>query len=133
VRTSSEVGHRLEDPCRLSRENWQPGYDALVNRMNESTQARSYLIRIQGHLDPRWSEWFDNMTIAQKPDGTTTIKGAVTDRASLYGILNKLRDMGLTLLSVELLTSQEDWASRSDRAGPAEPGAGPDTQETFRR
>jgi len=76
--------------------------------MSETKQPRHYQIKIQGHLDPCWSEWFENMTIAHLTEDTTTLKGSVMDRASLYGILNKLRDMGLTLLSVEALSSLDE-------------------------
>ncbi len=79
-----------------------------MNQENQSTgseESRQYQIIIQGHLHPQWSEWFDHMTITQEPDGTTTLLGPVKDRAALYGILNKLRDKGLTLLSVEVLAN----------------------------
>jgi hypothetical protein len=72
-----------------------------------SEELRQYQIAIQGHLHPRWSEWFDNLIITQEPDGTTTLRGPVADRAALYGLINKLRDMGLTLLSVEALASNK--------------------------
>lgn len=76
--------------------------------MSETKQPRHYQITIQGHLGPRWSEWFENMSIAHTAEDTTTLMGPITDRASLYGILNKLRDMGLTLLSVEVLSSENE-------------------------
>ena len=78
------------------------------NKTAGSEQMRQYQITVQGHLHPRWSEWFDNLAIIQEPDGTTTLRGPVTDRAALYGLINKLRDMGLTLLSVEALATNRD-------------------------
>ncbi|MDX1416674.1 MAG: hypothetical protein R3293_20910 [Candidatus Promineifilaceae bacterium] len=68
---------------------------------------RQYQITIEGHLQSNWSEWFDNLMIQQESDGTTTLSGPITDRAALYGILNKLRDMGITLLSVQILTDKK--------------------------
>ena len=81
-----------------------------MNQQNQLTGGEGlgqYQITIQGHLHPRWSQWFENMIIRQLPDGTTTLSGPVQDRAALYGIMNKLRDMGLTLLSVEPLTANK--------------------------
>lgn len=59
-----------------------------------------YEIRINGHLDPRWSTWFDGLRLDQQPDGTTTIRGSIPDQAALHGVLQKVRDLGLELLSV---------------------------------
>jgi hypothetical protein len=67
-----------------------------------TTEHSTCHIRVHGHLDPRWSAWFDGMTIAHEPNGTTCITGAVADQAALYGLLGKARDLGLALISVEL-------------------------------
>ena len=53
-----------------------------------------YRIRIRGHLDPGWSDWFDGLAITQEMDGTTTLAGPLTDQAALYGLLSRLRDLG---------------------------------------
>jgi hypothetical protein len=63
-----------------------------------------YEIRIEGHLAPRWEAWFDGLTLATEDDGTTTIHGPVADQAALHGLLQKLRDLGLTLISVHQIT-----------------------------
>jgi len=60
-----------------------------------------YRIRVKGHLRPEWSEWFDNMTIAHEPDGDTVLAGPVVDQPALHGLLVKVRDLGLTLVSVD--------------------------------
>jgi hypothetical protein len=60
-----------------------------------------YRITIRGHLHPRWAERFEEMEIRHMPDGTTTLTGRISDQAALYGLIIKLRDMGLTLLVVE--------------------------------
>ena len=64
-------------------------------------QGDWYEIRIQGRLDDRWSTWLDGLTLSHTHDGTTVLRGLITDQAALHGLLNKLRDIGLPLLSVE--------------------------------
>jgi hypothetical protein len=64
-----------------------------------------YELRIEGHLDEHWSTWFGNLTLSHEDDGTTTLRGAVTDQAELHGLLAKVRDLGATLLSVEATDS----------------------------
>jgi hypothetical protein len=59
-----------------------------------------YEIRLKGHLDTRWAAWFDGLTLAPGSDGTTTIHGLVADQAALHGVLQKIRDLGLPLISV---------------------------------
>jgi hypothetical protein len=59
-----------------------------------------YEIRVKGHLDPRWEAWFDGLGLTTEADGTTTIQGPVADQAALHGLLQKLRDVGLPLVSV---------------------------------
>jgi hypothetical protein len=61
----------------------------------------TYRIRVKGHLPPEWSEWFDDMTIALEPDGDTILLGPVVDQPALHGLLIKVRDLGLTLISVD--------------------------------
>jgi hypothetical protein len=62
--------------------------------------AGRYEIRLKGHLGPRWAAWFDGLTLTRDDDGTTVIHGPVVDQAALYGLLNKVRDLGLSLISV---------------------------------
>ncbi len=59
-------------------------------------------IRIQGQLDAGWSEWFDGLAIEALQNGETTLSGAVTDQASLHGLLARIRDLGLPLLGLEV-------------------------------
>lgn len=61
----------------------------------------SYEILIEGHLAPQWVEWFDGMTVTQQPDGRTRLAGEVADQAALFGLLGKVRDLGLALVSVK--------------------------------
>lgn len=57
-------------------------------------------IRVKGHLDPDWSEWLEDLTITHSPQNVTCLTGTVADQTALYGLLTKLRDLGLALLSV---------------------------------
>jgi hypothetical protein len=59
-----------------------------------------YEIRLKGHLAPRWAAWFDGLTLTREDDGTTVIHGPVVDQAALHGLLQKVRDVGLPLISV---------------------------------
>jgi hypothetical protein len=59
-----------------------------------------YYITVKGHLDRTWSEWFDDMTITNKVNGETVLAGEIVDQAALYGVLRKVRDLGLPLLTV---------------------------------
>ena len=59
-----------------------------------------FQIRINGHLDPRWTEWFEGLTITLEDNGDTLLTGPVVDQAALHGLLKKVRDLGMPLLSV---------------------------------
>jgi hypothetical protein len=59
-----------------------------------------YEIRLKGHLDDRWSDWFGGLTITLEEDGDTLLTGPVVDQAALYGLLKKVRDLGMPLVSV---------------------------------
>ena len=60
-----------------------------------------YEVRVKGHLAGRWSAWFDGLTLTPENDGTTLIEGLVVDQAALHGLLQKVRDTGMPLVSVE--------------------------------
>ena len=61
-----------------------------------------YIVRIAGHLDAHWSAWFGDFILTRETDGATTLRGVVADQAELHGLLVKIRDLGVTLLSVEI-------------------------------
>ena len=63
-------------------------------------EAGRYEIRLEGHLDARWAAWFDGLSLSHESDGTTIIHGPVADQAALHGLLQKVRDTGLPLVSV---------------------------------
>ena len=62
--------------------------------------AERYEIRLRGHLDSRWAAWFDGLSLTTDNDGTTVVSGLVADQAALHGLLQKVRDVGLPLVSV---------------------------------
>ena len=69
------------------------------------SESDTYEIRVQGHLDSRWSAWFDGMTLVLSDDGSTVMHGQVADQAALHGLIQKVRDLGLPLLSVTHLNT----------------------------
>jgi hypothetical protein len=66
-----------------------------------------YCIRIKGHLDPHWTDWFDGLAITHQDGGETLLTGPVVDQAALYGILLKLHNLNLTLLAVSRVEAEE--------------------------
>lgn len=68
-----------------------------------SSSPRLYEIRISGHLEARWIAWFDGMTLTADEDGTTVVHGVLADQAALHGVLQRLRDTGLSLISITQL------------------------------
>jgi hypothetical protein len=82
-----------------------------MNQCAEPYAPTHYELRIEGHLDERWSAWFGGLTLIREDDGTTTLRGAVTDQAELHGLLSKVRDLGATLISVNTI----DAPGRTDK------------------
>jgi hypothetical protein len=70
----------------------------------------AYAIRVRGRLGPRWSAWFDGLDVSSADDGTTTIQGPVVDQAALHGLLQRVRDVGLPIVSVTQVAADTDWA-----------------------
>lgn len=64
-----------------------------------------YEIRVDGHLGTRWAAWFDGLAITGERDGTTVLRGLVADQAALHGLLQKLRDVGIPLISLRQVPS----------------------------
>jgi len=71
-------------------------------------QPMIYQIQIQGHLDPRWEDWFEGLTIRLDSNGDTLLTGPVVDQAALHGLLRKVRDLGLPLLSISTVEPKQE-------------------------
>jgi hypothetical protein len=69
--------------------------------MTRSRALYGYRLRVEGHLDDHWSATFDSLALTRENDGTTSLSGPVTDQAALHGLLTKIRDLGILLISVE--------------------------------
>ena len=75
----------------------------MTERQNPTPEHRGsdrYEIRLTGHLDARWTDWFDGLAVSCDSDGTTLISGPIADQAALHGLLQRVRDLGLPLVSV---------------------------------
>ena len=70
-------------------------------------EPECYEIRLKGHLDDRWADQFEHMRFGHASDGTTILTGPVVDQAALYGLLRKVRDLGLPLLAVNLVDPKQ--------------------------
>jgi hypothetical protein len=76
-----------------------------------------YDIRVKGHLDLRWSEWFDGLQITNEPNGVTLLSGYIPDQAALHGVLARVRDLNLQLISVTSVDSNEQEGTGDGGAG----------------
>jgi hypothetical protein len=90
----------------------QDWFRAMSNNLNPTTdpgQPMVYQIRIKGHLGPQWTDWFEGMTITPEDNGDTLVTGPVIDQAALHGVLKRVRDLNLPLLSImEVRSRRED-------------------------
>ncbi len=73
-----------------------------------ATAGQFYRIRVRGQLGPEWSTWFAGLTITAAENGETTISGQIRDQAALYGVLTQVHDLGLPLLSVNVVDAEAD-------------------------
>ena len=74
---------------------------------DEPCSSTVYEIRLRGHLGPQWAEWFEGLTVTLEDNGDTLLAGPVADQAALHGLLKRVRDLGMPLVSVVC----KDWSS----------------------
>jgi hypothetical protein len=82
---------------------------------NDAHAPRRYELRIEGQLDQHWSTWFGGLAVTLEGNGTTTLRGVVTDQSELHGLLAKVRDLGLTLISVTPVDAADDADSQQQQ------------------
>ena len=80
----------------------------------------TYKIRIKGHMDTKWADWFDGLQITHEEDGTTTLYGPLPDQAALHSVLRKIRDLNLQLISVEQVNLDMEDETPADSEGGAD-------------
>jgi hypothetical protein len=89
-----------------------PPADRSTSHADLSRRA-TYHIRVEGHLGQQWADWFEGMSITLEPAGDTLLCGSMLDQAGLFGVLKKVRDLGMPLVSVSRLqASESDQASK---------------------
>ena len=76
------------------------------NTLSLQTNSQHYRVEVRGHLDLNWSDWFDNVIMTHQASGNTVMTGYFVDQAALFGLLNKVRDLGLILVSVNPVNSK---------------------------
>jgi hypothetical protein len=74
---------------------------------NDLGQSMVYQIRVEGHLDHQWTDWFEGLTINLEEDGEMLLTGPLVDQAALFGLLKKVRDLGMPLVSVNRIKSDQ--------------------------
>ena len=83
----------------------------MPGTFNSESDPLVYQIRIKGHLGREWTDWFDGLAITLEDNGETLLTGPVVDQAALHGVLRKVRDVGMPLLSVMRVTPGQAEAS----------------------
>ncbi|RPI30629.1 MAG: hypothetical protein EHM70_13425 [Chloroflexota bacterium] len=85
------------------------------NSKTDSSQPLAYQIRIEGHLDQQWTDWFEGLALTLEEDGDTLLTGSVADQAALHGLLKKIRDLGIVLVSVNRVQFKDSHLYRSKK------------------
>src|SRR5512135_2971533 len=93
----------LHKTSGTNSDDWPQEVKGMSDKNNNKAhpgQPMIYQIRIKGHLDQQWTDWFEGLTITLEDNGDTLLSGPVIDQAALHGLLKKVRDLGMPLLSV---------------------------------
>ena len=72
----------------------------MINKRTDDTKKHHYVIKVEGILDGRWHDWFEELAITPQPDGCTHLEGHIRDQAELHGILKRINNLGLKLISI---------------------------------
>jgi hypothetical protein len=110
VEEENETNYVEIDPCQGRRTRRR--MSEKLASTEDHCRPQLYEIRLKGHLDDRWAEWFEGLTITLEDNGDTLLTGPVIDQAALHGLLKKVRDMGMPLVSVSPL--EPGQAAQSD-------------------
>lgn len=100
-------------PCQRKRARRR--MNETLTSMRDHDEPQLYEIRVRGHLDARWASQFESLTITLEEDGDTLLSGPVADQAALHGLLKKVRDLGMPLVSVNRVQSNEIHSYRSKK------------------
>lgn len=90
----------------------------MSNQLNvhmDSNQPRIYQIRVKDHLSRDWADWFGGLTVTLEEDGDTLLTGPVIDQAALYGLLKKVRDLGMALVSVNPVQANQQHVESENK------------------
>ena len=93
----------------------------MSNKLDPKTDPSEpvvYQIKIKGHLGYEWTDWFEGLTLTLEENGDTLLTGPVVDQAALYGLLRKVRDLGMSLVSVNCVKPGQSEASEIRPSGP---------------
>jgi hypothetical protein len=91
-----------------------------IDPKTDPSQPIAYQIRIKGHLGREWTDWFEGLTISLEDNGDTLLTGTVVDQAALHGLLKKVRDLGLPLVSVSPIEPGPSTTLRTGQADGSE-------------
>jgi hypothetical protein len=85
-----------------------------MNSLDDHSGPASYEIRLGGHLDPRWATQLEGLSVRLEVDGTTVLSGPIRDQAALHGLLQRVRDLGIPLLSLARLDPHNPVTARKE-------------------
>ena len=101
-----------------------------INSESDTGQLMVYQIRIKGQLGRHWTDWFEGLTLTLEDNGETLLTGPVVDQAALHGVLRKVRDLGMPLLSVIRVTPGQAEAPDVNETHQHRSKKGEDTNES---
>jgi hypothetical protein len=113
--------HHIGAHCPSVTTDNRSAHDAGADSAADHSDIPHYEIRVKGQLGDRWAAWFDGLSLTALDDGTTVISGPVVDQAALHGLLYKLRDVGIPLVSLTQLPPDAPVASTVARPAPRTP------------